>query len=325
MSREGFFETGSVQVNSLFYTMKYKMLLCLGSYRRPYWAAFQITRLLAIKQGYDISVSIKGVSEYEFRRAFFPQWKEELASGRLRIYFDSNKGQLSNFLDTLRRDYDRYDLFAKIDDDDFYLDRYFEELEEFYNTTEKLPWVSNSPRLSFFLQAGHGSLVTGEFHFPMASGPTLVLSRDFIRYITAYEKSCDHLRGIPPWEDAFMVEMAHLRQSLMHRVQDTVNFHSVMYNHMTASCMRGHYVPDDLKKIYHRNYGRFQDEERIIYAFHPHWRSSLRIFGERVTHSCDGKEGDVEFFDNKTLIVKWDEKGEEVFCKRENGAFYLEA
>lgn len=305
--------------------MKYKTLLCITSYKRPHYVAFQITRLLALEKKYDISISVKGISEYEFRNAFFAQWEKHLKSGRLKIYFDPNKGQLSNFLDSLRRDYDNYDLFAKIDDDDFYLDRYFEEMESYYDNIKKLPWVSNSPRLTFFAANDQGIIGTGRYNFPDSSGPTLVLSRDFVRHALAFENNSTHSENLPPFEDAFFVKRAREHDSLDHRygTERDDEFHSVFYNNTTASCMRGNYLPEDHRKIYQRQHRRNEKKEFLIYVIHPNWSSPLRIFGDELIHSNNKSTGRVILLNDYCLTVKWDNYGEETFLKKENGAFYL--
>lgn len=305
--------------------MKYKTLLCLTSYRRPYYVAFQITRLLALEKKYDISVSIKGISEYEFRNAFFAQWEKELKSGRLKIYFDANKGQLSNFLDSLRRDYDAYDLFAKIDDDDFYLDRYFEEMESYYDNIKELPWLTNSPRLTFFIPKELGAMGTGRYHLRDSSGPTLVLSRDFVRHTLAFECNSTNPVNLPAFEDAFLVKMAREHDSLDHRygTEREDEFHSVFYNNTNPSCMRGNYLSEDHRKIYQQQHFRNGKKESLIYAIHPHWSSALRIFGEELIHLNNKSTGRAILLNDYCLIVKWDNYNEETFLKKENGAFYL--
>ena len=64
----------------------------------------------------------------------FPQFQEFIDEGRLTLRWFPNKNQLSNLADTIRGlDTTDYELFVKIDDDDFYGRDYLLTINEFHS------------------------------------------------------------------------------------------------------------------------------------------------------------------------------------------------
>ncbi len=299
--------------------MKHKLLLCLSSYKRPHFAAFQITRLLALDAGYDLSVSIKGVSEYDFRRVFESEWIEALSSGRLRLTFDPNRGQIHNTLDPMRGLESRYDLFVKIDDDDYYLDRYFRELESYYEQRETLPLLTLLPRIGCFSRTG--DLHYAEMSVPRTSGPTLVLSGEFVRYLLQVEHSgvmSDQRRP----EDGTLVGMACVRGGFEERPfnRGGEDANPLIYNMSTPSWSRGGYLPLDLQECYRLDPAS-PDEERVIYLRYRDGGVTARLFGEKIYRLAPREDGRVLSHDEECLEVLWEESGRETFVREASGEY----
>lgn len=299
--------------------MKYKLLLCLSTYKRPHLAAFQITRLLALDPGYDLSVSIKGISEYEFRRTFQTEWKEHIESGRLKLAFHSNRGQTHNILDPMRAHVDEYDLFAKIDDDDYYLDRYFTELANFYKDLPVLPGISNAPHITAFLVGMHGNPFLKNYNIPGASGPTLVISREFLKELLSLEKN-NYFNNQNTPEDALWVKMARERHTLVHRPGSSTECNPLIYNTNTISCTRGSIIPSDMKKHYEKNPSS-QLEETTLHVITPSESYTFRTFGDTATRCDNGMEYTINRYDKNTFETTDKEGKKEYFYRHETGAF----
>lgn len=117
----------------------HKFLVCISSFKRPIFLSGQILRFKnQTYQNFDISVSIKGVTKYYMQEILFKEWEDLFESKKLKVRFDSNKGQLSNLMDTVRDiDLNRYDYFCKVDDDDWYAPDYLENVNEWLNKSDK--------------------------------------------------------------------------------------------------------------------------------------------------------------------------------------------
>lgn len=83
---------------------------------------------MAYEQEYQnttICLSIKGLTEYTIKKALSPHLSPLIKSGKVKMRIDGNTNQTWNLLDTIRdEDLDNYDIFLKIDDDDFYHPKY---------------------------------------------------------------------------------------------------------------------------------------------------------------------------------------------------------
>lgn len=72
-------------------------------------------------RNFHLFVAVKGMSSFIFQSILIPQFQEFIDEGRLTLRWFPNKNQLSNLADTIRGlDTTNYELFLKIDDDDFY-------------------------------------------------------------------------------------------------------------------------------------------------------------------------------------------------------------
>lgn len=99
-----------------------KIALVISSYKRPdllmrqLFCMFHQTYL-----NFKAFVSVKGVAEYFLLKIYQGYFRQYVEEDRLVLKFNPNKNQVSNFLDPLRGEQTgEFDLFCKIDDDDFY-------------------------------------------------------------------------------------------------------------------------------------------------------------------------------------------------------------
>lgn len=72
-------------------------------------------------KNFHMFVAVKGITEVIYQEVIVPQLRHYVNERRLSLCLTGNTNQLINFLDTIRGyPLDEYDLFLKIDDDDFY-------------------------------------------------------------------------------------------------------------------------------------------------------------------------------------------------------------
>ncbi len=142
-------------------------------------------------------VAAKGISEYDFNEGLKSQFERFIDGGKLTLRHFPNKNQLSNFVDTVRDlDISEYDLFAKIDDDDFYHPDYFKRINEFHDSIPD----SHS---SYFSRTGYIHYSTGGYsllsreHFHLF-GPTMVFSAPVMEKIILCEKNPDSIASLVP-------------------------------------------------------------------------------------------------------------------------------
>lgn len=227
----------------------YKILVMMSSYKRPLLLSGQIIRFT--KQTYknfDVSVSIKGVSEKWVRRTFMQEWGELIDENRLFIRFDKNKDQLSNLLDTVRDiDINKYDYFCKMDDDDWYAPVYLEEVNEWLHKEEGID-VSYTPDTTV-LRNGVDSAVM-KLNSDLLFGPTLCFSRKVIKLVLEVEKDASVLEGVFP--EASVEHLRHKREdTLLHEIairvgkeqyRKTSPYHMI-FGQQYPSVMRKGYLP----------------------------------------------------------------------------------
>lgn len=100
-----------------------KLALLITSFARVPDAIRQINSM-AYAQTYrntHLFVSVKGVTDTVYRSVILPQVQPLIEAGRLSIRVDGNTNQMWNLLDTIEgENIDGYDIFLKIDDDDYY-------------------------------------------------------------------------------------------------------------------------------------------------------------------------------------------------------------
>ena len=112
-----------------------KFAVLITSYRRMEMLIRQIQSFG--NQTYDdfhIFVAVKGVPEYYVETFMRPQFTKLFERGILTLRYFPNKNLTSNIVDCIRDlDISDYDVFCKVDDDDFYSGEYLELVNEYLN------------------------------------------------------------------------------------------------------------------------------------------------------------------------------------------------
>ncbi len=227
---------------------EYKILLCLSSFKRPIFLSGQIRRLLdQTYKNHDISVSIKGSpNDSAFRNTFLREFEQFEKTGRVRIRFDKNRSQYSNLLDTMRDvDLDKYDIFCKIDDDDWYSPDYVEEVNAAFNqfSKEEIYLSSSAYHEGFILTENIDQTFLNQ-NYTGLTGPTLCFSREIIKIALEIEKDPSLIKKYLPEEnetlfqrkeDRFLDHMARRNGPHIHR---NSSYPTVIYGWQYRSVIR---------------------------------------------------------------------------------------
>ncbi len=305
---------------------------CLSSYKRTTDLQRQIWCMM--DQSYPhlhVFVAVKGMTESAFRRLIEPQFAHFVSEGRLTMRLFPNGNQLTNFVDTVRGlDLAGYDLFAKIDDDDFYDRDYFRIANDFHR----------------FLPDDYGSFYRGRGPYlgkrggvDFASdgwfvnfGSTLIFGRTVMQKLIEYEQEPERFRELGPraahglfgyHEDALM-HLLMARHGCANRspyVQNRRPGWHVAIQRGNASVMRGGLVDARFQgKNLAVAHGR-EHEERFLELKHPRWHDVVRIVGTRASRAQNGDEASVEWMTDNAVVLRWDNRATESFVKDESGVF----
>ncbi len=315
-----------------------KMALCLSSYKRFEDLQRQIYCMMHQSyRSFHLFVAVKGVSSFIFESILIPQFREWIDEGRLTLRWFPNKNQLSNLIDTVRGlDIDDYDLFLKIDDDDFYSRDYLEVVHEFHS---RIP----EHHCSYYSDWGwvhykYGGISSLKPEYYAAFGATMALSRPVMERLIACEKDPGSIADVMRrWtggdarvgfiEDNFihklMVENGCSNRAPYLRERPSVAPHIIVQK-ANASVTRGDMLDGTFQRA---NEGISHDPatfEYVVGVRHPQWSDSFRIFGERGRRVSNGDAARVVRFSPETLVVHWEKWGVETFTRRPSGNYELE-
>lgn len=317
-----------------------RVAVCLSSYKRVEDFIRQVFCMM--NQSYSnlhVFAALKGVPRPVAEAVVFPTLQPFLDAGRLTLRLFPNKDQFTNFLDTVRGvDVSEYDLFAKIDDDDFYHRDYFRNVHDFH---ARLPAGYSScydaPGNQFRKVDGFSLLKKVS---PLCMGPALVMSRRVMMEMLELEDSPERMREalkecrsqtgfslIGFAEDQFFKFMMlkygcgniarYLeKQGIRHHLTIQASNHSVT---------RGGSLSEDFRK---RNWVMSDNpanHEYVVNLKHPHWEGYLLIFNGRARRlDCGNAEATVIFLSDQKLVLKWDRWGQEIFVRESEGVYRLQ-
>lgn len=307
-----------------------RMALCLASYKRPEDLQRQIYTML--DQSYDdfhIFVALKGIPEYYAKTFILPQFQHAIEAGRLTIRFFPNANQLTNLLDTVRGlDVSSFDLFLKIDDDDFYSRDYLATINDFYMYTPKTVSCIYRGKCRTLMRK-NGMLTLGYFTGTVHGG-LLTTTKQVISHLYEAERNPEIIRpifgrsNIGYCEDVFTVAVESLygkANIAPYLIRKGIDNHYVMQLSNT-SVTRGGLVASDLKK--HADLcEKDMPREEFIFVRHPNWEDTLRLYDGRAYRASSSDSAQILSFDGASLHLKWNGWGYERFSKNENGAFML--
>lgn len=320
-----------------------KVALCISSYKRLEHLERQIFSML--HQDYPfkhVFVAVKGISEYIYRSVLIPVFQKFMDAGELTLRYFPNKNQLSNFVDTVRDiDREEYDLFFKIDDDDYYSPFYVSDCCAFHQTIPR-SWSSYLDDVDMNLEEVGGYLGIAYRSYSAMFGFSMVLSKAAMEFIVECDRNPMDMHAVSArWdkgeghhfygftEDHFfhnvMKELGGLNRSAYNK-ENNITFH-ILVNKMNPSMTRGRgTLMEDFKHVNGEVCNSPERWEHILDVRHPYWEAPFRLFmgkGERLDIQ---DPFEVLLFDGCALVVKWKNYGEERFLKQENGLFvYVES
>lgn len=299
--------------------------------RQLYWA---------LMQNYEncrVFFAVKGLDEYQFNVYLLNEFKPFIDSGKLVLRLFPNKNQLSNMIDPIRDvDLDEFDLFVKIDDDDFYSLSYVGDCVKLH---EKYPadYSSVVYRRNSLTKTDYGGLVTGS-HNSNVIGNVSIFSKTVMKELADCEKDSEKLSELAQeygldsgvkfgQNEDQVLDMLMQRHGLFDRNESSFdNFH-LLINASTISMMRSSehktYLSERFKLC---NYTISDDEacwEYVVRMKHPIWERSYILFGGNgyLLDEPETRHFHVLYFDNEFLVVKWLSYGVEAFGKDESGKF----
>lgn len=310
--------------------------VCLSSYKRFSDLHRQIYAMMS--QSYPrlhLYVAVKGMTEYAFRKILMKQFQSFIDAGRLTLRLFPNKNQLSNFMDAIRDvDVSAYDLFVKIDDDDYYSPDYVQMINSFHDTIpddhssyfQDAHWVRYENEGFTNLSRGY----YGDF------GATIVLSRSALEVVRACELHPDKIGELVP--EAVNNQYGFREDNLMHKIMRPLGCHNIaeflrekgmeyhmIYQRANASVMRGGIVSSEFWK---KNLAITLDPSRfehILELRHPHWSDQFCVQGESGHRISQSKaQARIISFTEDEIILKWDNYGQERFVKNEESLYVCE-
>lgn len=313
---------------------KRKIALMLASYTRLEDAARQIHMMM--NQSYDedsfhLFVALKGIPEFIFHEYFLPYFKKYIEAGRLTIrYYPNRTQQLMNLLDTVRDlDTSEYDLFLKIDDDDFYHVDYVRTINDFHMyVPDTVNFLWYGAHIDFFRRRG---MLTVDITNDVIFGGTLCMTRPSMELLFESETNLDLVKSVQGSTNIAYCEDMYIRDLSLRFGRVNINPYLrvkgierqfYMMQKGNASVSRGGLVPEDVR--YFRNLEQEPNyREEVVFMSHPSWNDTVRIFRGEAMRSRNGDKAKILQWDGTTLKIKWYKYGEETFVKQENGAYVL--
>lgn len=318
----------------------FNIAACISSYKRVEDLLRQI--LCMMNQSYPhlhVFAAVKGVTPETVRRILLPYVQPFMDAGRLTLRLYPNRNQLTNFLDTVRDlDLSSYDLFAKIDDDDFYDPDYFRHVADFHAL---LPdgYSSCHHGEGLWLKRQEGYPFLDE-SFLLALGPAQVMSRRVIEDLLAWEidrpamKEAMYrcLRQTGFYEFGFAEDQLLKTVMLEHGCANIapylnkrgIDSHLIMQK-SNASVMRGGIFSEEFRNVQAGVSTDAGNDEYLVDIIHSNWKGYMKIsHGRAIRLNEPQDEADVLSLTDDGMTLKWDKWGVETFTKMEEGVYRFE-
>lgn len=322
-------------------TKPLRIAACLSSYKRVEDFLRQILCMAA--QSYPhlhVFAALKGVAHSVAEELVLPYVQPLIDQGKVTLRLFPNKDQFSNFLDTVQGlDVSEYDLFAKVDDDDFYDRDYFLHVRDFHATLP--PGYSSC-------HTAPGNALTKREGFPalyrtpwLCTGSAQVMSRRVMEKLLflkenplPLKETLEQCRLQTGMKSVGFAE-DQLFKSLMleygcGNIAPFLERHGIqrhlVIQHSNSSVMRGGTIAPDFYRA--NNDISSQDDDRyehVIDLIHSKWKGSARLFqgrAKRLHHP--GDEASVVAFSARAVTLKWDSWGTETFICETPGTYRLQ-
>lgn len=198
----------------------------LTSYKRPGELIKQLYTFKnqTYKGPYVVSVAVKEVDERFITYLINQHFKDDVLDGKFIISCYENKNQYLNLLDCVKQlplKYADYDLFCKVDDDDYYDNTYLERVNQFHNATAADNSFFSSGRDNIIMDKGVESPISLLSEDVILCGSSLVFDNyvlDKIRYyVMNKDKHIEYIKDNLPYladkigftEDALIKRLMH--------------------------------------------------------------------------------------------------------------------
>lgn len=314
-----------------------RMALCLSSYKRPEDLQRQIFSMMNQSYGnFHLFVAVKGIPEFFVNTFIIPQFQHFIDAGKLTLRCFPNGNQLSNLLDTVRGiDTSGFELFLKIDDDDFYCRDYLKTINEFCETVPD-GYSCYYSDWSWVLYK-HGGVVSPQKEPFYVFGSSLVMSREVMEQVWKSETEPEIIRRIMAkyyggeghsriaWsEDNFLhkLMMEFGCGNIAPFVSRKGMKHFLMVQRSNASVTRGGLVPGDA--VQHVDVANASSpREMVLTLIHPEWMDTVRIYGQSSYRVSNGDRARVVRQTDSSITLGWEKWGEELFVQNPDGSYHL--
>lgn len=310
-----------------------KIAVCLPAYKR--FSDLQRQIYCMMSQSYanmHLFVAIKGMTEYVFHKILLKQFANFIKEGRLTLRLFPNKNQLSNIIDATRGlDVSEYDLFAKIDDDDFYSPDYIRTINDFHNTIPS-GYSSFFEDTHWVRYENEGFTCLGQAYYS-AFGANLVLSRKAMEVVIECDSHPDNIAELVPeaghngygFTEDNLIRMIMQQTGCKNRAEfiheKAIEYHMI-YERGNTSVMRGGIISGQFAAA---NSSITQDPEcyeHVIELKHPQWGDLLCLQGAKGHRvGLPQETAIILLFTEKELILKWTHWGQERFLKSEESVY----
>lgn len=328
-----------VDKSTMYSSRNRKMALCLSSYKRFEDLQRQIYSIMHQSyRDFHLFVAVKGISTFIFQSILVPQFQEFMDAGRLTLRCFPNKNQLSNLLDTIRGlDISEYELFLKIDDDDFYGRDYLKTINDFH---AEIP----QHHCSYFSDSGwmhykYGGISSLQLEYYHVFGATMALTPPVMQRLMECEANPGLIsQTMKKWwgenagsnigfiEDNFIDKLMieNGRSNIAPFIRKNQITHHIIVQKANASVTRGDMLNGDFQAA---NTSISRDRVNFEYVLgmrHPQWHDSFRVMGNRGYRVTNGDAAEVISHTAEELVVKWDRWGRERYVIQPDGAYVFQ-
>ncbi len=284
---------------------------------------------------FHLFVAVKGITENVHDAILMEYFRHFIEDGRLTLRLFPNKNQLSNFVDTVRDlDISEYELFAKIDDDDFYGLEYVDQVNRFHSM---IPAHHSSRVMKHRYISSRAGFSTLEENHESCLGSSMVLTREAMELLMECEKNPHRIKELLPageheqhWGYKFGFAEDNMMRFIMNQkgwssrdpfLDEEQSFHYIVQR-SNASVMRGNLVNDEFRQ----EVDDIREDspllhEHVLALEHPEWNDVFVMRGTRGYRPGSMHQADVIKLDDESLMVKWDKWGTECFVKNPNGVY----
>lgn len=330
--------THAADKTQVFSHRQRKIALCLSSYKRFEDLQRQIYSMMQQSyENYHLFVAVKGISEPIFQSILCPEFKKFIDEGKLTMRFFPNKNQLANFLDTIRGlDISDYDLFLKIDDDDFYSPDYIKTVNVFHSEIPQ-HHCSHFAGKSRVLRKSKGYSFL-DYEYYEIFGASMALTQPVILRLMDCEKNP---RLIAEVTQRYGGEGAHSNfgfaedklllflmkengySNIASYLQRQKIEHHIIVQTSNVSVTRGHLSNQDFIDANTMISDAPMIMESIIELQHSAWRDSVVIMGNQACRLSNHEAATVILFTSETLVLEWESKLKETYKRQANACYQL--